>query len=271
MKRFSRIFPFIVLAMALLAVMFGSAQAQSSNPIYDPVQMLVPEVISVRPHDPGAYTQGLLWHDGSLYESAGRYGESTLRQVDPQTGAVLRSINIPEQYFAEGLALVDNKLIQLTWKAGIAFIYDLDTFDQIGTFSYTGEGWGLCYDGRYLYMSDGSPFIDVRDPQTFDLIFSGLVTYQGHMVENLNELECVGDYIYANVYETDYIVKIDKTNGVVVALIDASGLVPPDEKAQLQSGEVLNGIAYLPDSDTFLITGKHWPKMYEVTFVPQDQ
>lgn len=280
MKRFSRIFPFIILAVALLAVLWGPVQAQESNPIYDPVTVYVPEVISVRPHDPGAFTQGILWYDGSIYESTGRNGESTLREVDPQTGEVLRSINVPEEYFAEGLALVDDKLIQLTWKTGVAFVYDRATFEQIGTFSYTGEGWGLCYDGRYLYMSDGSSFLQVRDPQTFDLIFSGLVTLQGRMVDKLNELECVGDYVYANIYANyannsgtvypDYIVQIDKTNGVVVGAIDVSGLVPPEEKAQFDASEVLNGIVYLPDSDTFLLTGKHWPKMYEVKFVAQD-
>jgi glutamine cyclotransferase len=271
MKRFSRIFPFIILAVALLAVLWGPVQAQESNPIYDPVTVYVPEVIATYPHDPGAYTQGLLWYDGSLYESTGKYGESTLREVDPQTGEVKRSIDIPEEYFGEGLALVDDMLIQLTWKTGVAFIYDRATFEKTGTFTYSGEGWGLCSDGRYLYMSDGSSFLQIRDPQTFDLIFNGLVTLQGRVVEKLNELECVGDYVYANVYETDYIVQIDKTNGVAVGVIDTANLVPPEEKAQFAAGEVLNGIVYLPDSDTFLITGKHWPKMYEVKFVAQDQ
>jgi glutamine cyclotransferase len=270
MRHFSRVLPFIGLLVILLAVTLGSAQAQNNNPLYDPVQLLVPEVISVRPHDASAYTEGLLQYNGSLYESTGRSGASTLREVDPQTGAILRSIDIPEEYYAEGLALVDNKLIQLTYKTEVAFVYDLDTFEQIGTFSYTGEGWGLCYDGRYLYMSNGSPFIDVRDTQTFDLIFSGLVTAQGRMVEQINELECVGDYIYANVWHTDYIIKIDKTNGVVVAIIDASGLIPPEELAQYGAEAVLNGIAYLPETDTFLITGKYWPKMFEVRFVPQE-
>ena len=271
MKRYSHIFPFVILAVALLAVIWGPVQAQSPNPVYDPITVYVPEVISVRPHNTDAFTEGLFLYDGSIYESSGGYGKSTLRELDPQTGEILRSIDIPEQYFGEGIALVDDKLIQLTWKAGTAFIYDRATFEQIGTYSYSGEGWGLCYDGRYLYMSDGSPFIQMRDPQTFELIFRGLVTLQGRMVEKLNELECVGDYIYANVWETDYIVQIDKTDGVAVGVIDTSNLVPADEKAQFTSAEVLNGIVYLPDSDTFLITGKNWPHMYEVKFVPQDQ
>ncbi|MBN1562256.1 MAG: glutaminyl-peptide cyclotransferase [Anaerolineae bacterium] len=243
--------------------------AQSDNPLFAEVEILKPEIISVRDHDASAYTQGLLLYEGSIYESTGRNGESTLREVDPATGKVLRSIDVPEEYFAEGLALVGDSLIQLTWKAQVAFIYDRATFEQTGTFAYEGEGWGLCYDGQYLYMSNGSPFLTVRDPETFDVIFSGLVTAQGSIVDNLNELECVGDYVYANVYQTNYIVRIDKTNGVVTAIIDAADLVPADERdASWTTADVLNGIVYLPDSDTFLITGKYWPKMYEVIFVP---
>jgi glutamine cyclotransferase len=268
MTLMKRVFSLTLLLVTLLAGVAIPAMAQDSNPLFAEVEILKPEVISVRDHDPSAYTQGLLLHNGLLYESAGKYGASTLREVDPATGEVLRSIDIPEDYFAEGLALVDDSLIQLTWKAETAFVYDLATFEQTGTFSYTGEGWGLCYDGRYLYMSNGSPFLTVRDPETFEVIFSGLVTAQGQLVNNLNELECVGDYVYANVYQTDYIVRIDKTNGVVTALIDTADLVPPDERASWENADVLNGIVYLPDSDTFLITGKFWPKMYEVTFVP---
>ncbi len=273
MKRFSRIFPFVILAVALLAVLLGPVQAQAPNPIYDPVTVYVPEVISVRPHDTSAYTEGILWYDGSIYESTGSYqSQSTLREVDPETGEVLRQIDVPEENYGEGLALVGDRLVQLTYHEGIAYVYDVETFEQVSTFSYSGQGWGLCYDGRYLYMTDGSPFLQIRDPQTFDLIFSGLVTLQGRVVENLNELECVGDYIYANVWHTDYILKIDKTNGVAVGVVDTSGLISEEERATFTSSEaVLNGIAYNPETDTFLITGKFWPKMYEVKFVPQDQ
>ncbi len=270
MKRSLRFGPLVILLAAVLAVAFGSALAQDENPLYESVQFLVPEVISVREHDPAAFTQGFLFYNGSIYESTGRYGESTLREVNPDTGAVIRQISIPEQYFAEGLERVGDRLIQLTWKAGIAFVYDINTFEQVGTFDYTGEGWGLCSDGRYLYMSDGSPFIDLRDQQTFEVIFSGLVTAQASIVERINELECVGDYIYANIWQTNYIIKIDKTNGVVVAIIDATNLLTPDERASLDAQEVLNGIAYDPDTDTFLLTGKHWPKVFEVRFVPQE-
>ena len=270
MKRFARLVPFALLSLFVWIGVFGLASAQDNNPLYDEVKLLVPEVISVRPHDPGAYTQGLLLHDGYLYESTGRRGESTLRKVDPETGEVLQMIDVPEQYFAEGLALVGDSLIQLTWQSNVAFVYDVDTFEQTGTYAYEGEGWGLCTDGEYLYMSDGTPFLDVRDPETFELIFSGLVTVQGSIVERINELECVGDYVYANVWKTDYIIQIDKRNGVVVAVIDASNLLTDEERARFGEQEVLNGIVYLPETDTFLLTGKHWPKMYEVRFVEAD-
>jgi glutaminyl-peptide cyclotransferase len=211
-------------------------------------------------------------HNGSLYESTGanRGTISTLREVDPQTGEVLRSIDLLAEYYAEGLTLVDNRLIQITWEDEIAFVYDVETFEQVGTFSYTGEGWGLCSDGRYLYMSDGTPFLSVRDLETFELIFSGLVTVQGQVVDEINELECVGDYVYANVWHTDYILQIDKTNGVVVGIVDASNLIPAEELEPYGTEAVLNGIAYDAETDTFLLTGKYWPKMFEVKFVPQE-
>ncbi len=263
---------FILLVAVLLPALGGFAYAQNGdNPLLGEVLLLEPEVLNVYPHDAGAFTQGLLFYDGYLYESTGRYGESSLRMVDPANGEVLREVEVPQAYFAEGLALVGDTLVQLTWKSGVAFLYDRESFEHRGQFQYEGEGWGLCTDGRYLYMSDGSSFLDVRDAETFELIFSGLVTLQGAPVKNINELECVGDYIYANVWKTDYILQIDKTNGVVVAVIDASNLLTDDERAALDGQEVLNGIAYLPEAQTFWLTGKHWPHIYEVRFVEAER
>lgn len=230
------------------------------------VDLFVPEVISVRPHDPQSFTQGLVLHDGMFYESAGRYQQSNLRQVDPQTGEVIKSVPVEGTYFAEGLALVDDRLIQITWRESTAFVYDVETFEQTGTFNYTGEGWGLCYDGEMLYMSDGTPTITLRDPQTFESIGQLLVTLDGQPVNNLNELECVGDSIYANVWQTDFIVRIDTASGLVDGVINAAGLLTAEEKAA--GADVLNGIAYDAENDVFLITGKLWPKMFEVRFVP---
>lgn len=228
------------------------------------VVQMVPEVVETRPHDATAFTQGLILYDGSLYESTGLYGSSSLREVDPETGAVIRQVPIPEQYFAEGLERVDDRLIQITWQEQIAFVYDITTFEQIATFSYEGEGWGLCYDGIDLYMSNGSDQLTVRDPGTFAVREIVPVTLEGQPVVRLNELECVGSTVFANIWQTDTIVQIDKESGRVVAVIDATGLLTAEERSLT---DVLNGIVYLPESDTFLITGKLWPKMFEVRFV----
>ena len=234
-------------------------------------QHLVVKVLSKIPHDTTAFTEGLLWFDGKLYESAGNYGQSSLREVDAQTGKVLRVVNIDQKYFAEGLALVDDKLIQLTWKEATAFIYDRESLTQIGSFSYSGEGWGMCYDGAQLYMSDGSAMITVRDPKTFDVIRRIQVTQDAKPIDQLNELECVGNQLYENVWMTNNILQIDKASGRVTAVIDASGLLTPDETEKISgAGGVLNGIAYNGQKQDFLITGKLWPWMFEVQFVPSN-
>ena len=228
----------------------------------------VPEVLATYPHDPGAFTQGLLLEDGWFYESTGLYGESSLREVVPETGEVLREVELAPDLFAEGLTLVDNRLIQLTWKAGVALVYNADTFEQADTFSYEGEGWGLCYDGEELVMSDGSATLTRRDPETFAPLETVEVRLGGEPVEMLNELECVGDSVYANVWQSDTIVKIAE-DGRVVQEIDASSLLSAEERAQLVPDAVLNGIAYDPEAETFFLTGKLWSKMLEVRFVDE--
>lgn len=252
-----------ILLLIILLLALNPLRAQTQE-----VERLIPEVLNVYPHDAEAFTQGLLWHDGYLYESTGLYGFSTLRRVDIESGEPLESLSIDEAYFAEGLELVGDKLIQLTWQAGMAFVYDLTSFDLIEIIEYEGEGWGLCYDGRYLFMSDSSPYLSVRDAETFDLIVRAAVTYDGQLVPSLllNELECVGEHIYANAWNTDYIFRIDKWTGDVTATIDASALLTDAEKADLAAGSVLNGIAYNSATETFYITGKKWHKLFEVVF-----
>lgn len=224
------------------------------------------KVVSTRPHDTSAYTQGLVWERGTLYESAGLYSESTLRQVDPATGEVKRRIKVPDRYFAEGLALVGDRLVQITWQEGTAFVYRAADFAKIREFSYQGEGWGLCNDGKRLIQSDGSDRLTFRDPETFVVLGSVQVRMGSAPVNQLNELECVEGVVYANVYMTEDIVRIDPATGEVTAVISASGLLSP---ADYQAGaEVLNGIAWMPETKTFLITGKRWPQMFEVEFVP---
>jgi glutaminyl-peptide cyclotransferase len=235
-----------------------------------PPDVLIPQVLAVMPHDPNAFTEGLVYDNGLLYESTGGYRTrySTLREVDPTTGQVLRENDLDPAYYGEGLALVGDQLFQLTWKDGIVFRYDRATFNLLGANTYHGEGWGLCYDGQYLYRSDGSTNLTVHDPNTFDVVKIIPVTLDNQPIININELECVGDSIYANVWFTNYILRIDKATGIVTAVADASGLITPEEIGTNDRNATLNGIAYVPERDTFLITGKWWPKMFEVRFVP---
>ncbi len=232
----------------------------------DSVLQLQPVVLATYEHDPTAFTQGLLYHDGKLYESTGLYGASTLREVDPESGEVLRSRNLAPERFGEGLALVGQRLVQLTWRAREGYIYDLQSLERTGAFQYPTEGWGLCYDGQALVLSDGTDRLYRLDPDTFEVLDSLAVSIGGVPIDNLNELECVGEDVYANVWQTDTILRIDGDTGQVEAKIDASGLLSPDEANQ---ADVLNGIARIPESESFLITGKHWPKMFEVRFVPE--
>jgi len=278
-KLLKKITVLVIVAAALGGyVRFSYAQAMSENtpePTAEatadalPVQILLPVIISMRPHDPAAFTQGLELHGGMLYESTGLEGQSTLREVHPETGEVLRRVDLPADVFAEGLTLVGDQLVQLTWQDGLVYRYDFGTFDLLDTFEgYRQEGWGICYDGEHLYTSDGSSQIIERDPETLEELGRLDVLLQGQPVANLNELECVGDSIYANVWYTEAIIKIDKTDGRISAIVDARGLLTEEQRATLASGSVLNGIAYDEETGNFLITGKRWGWMFEVEFVP---
>lgn len=240
------------------AEVFSSASAASQ------VRTQRVEVLREFSHERDAYTQGLVWWNGNLFESTGREGESTLRRLDPETGRVEQSIDVSAQYFGEGLALVDKRLIMLTWRAQRAFSYDRDSFEQLDTYRYQGEGWGLCYDNERLVMSNGSDRLTFRDPITFEPIGEQRVQLLGQPLYELNELECVDGAIYANVWTEDFIVRIDPGTGQVTDYIDAAGLL---QGVDLIGSEVLNGIAYNPGAQTFYITGKWWPKMFEVRFV----
>jgi glutamine cyclotransferase len=240
--------------------------ASTPTPVKTGPERLKVKVVSTRPHDPAAYTQGLVWHEGMLYESTGLYRESSLRQVDPATGEVRRRVDLPSRYFGEGLARVGDRLIQLTWEEGVAFVYRLSDLTKVGEHRYPGQGWGLCYDGTRLIMSDGSDRLAFRNPETFALLKQVRVQMNGAPVDRLNELECVDGAVYANVYQTEDLVRIDPATGEVTAVIDASGLLG---SADYQAGaEVLNGIAWMPETKRFLITGKRWPLMFEVELVP---
>jgi glutamine cyclotransferase len=251
---------------ALLAVVVVLVAALGSCKASAPERLTV-EVVAEYPHDDKAFTQGLLLHGGRLYESTGLVGRSSLREVDLASGAVLRQRDIPAPYFAEGLALVGEELLQITYTSGELFRWDRSTFESTGSATYDGEGWGLCYDGTAVWMTDGSADLFKRDPVTFDLLATVPVTDDGDPVVRLNELECVGGAIYANVWLTDDIVRIDPASGRVTARIDASPL-RASLGGPLVTDAVLNGIAYQQDGDLFLVTGKLWPTLFAVRFVP---
>ena len=221
-----------------------------------------PEIVATYPHDPRAFTQGLLFHQGKLYESTGLLGRSSLRRVVPSTGVVEHSTSLAADQFGEGLALVGDRFFVLTWQNHVALTYDLD-FAPVGRFDYTGEGWGLCYDGRRLVMSDGSSRLFFRNPATFAIVGEIEVRGANGPVPNLNELECVGSLVYANVWQTNAILRIDPSSGDVTGTVDASGLLTSAEAASV---DVLNGIAFNPATGHFFVTGKLWPKLFEVRF-----
>ncbi|MCC6801786.1 MAG: glutaminyl-peptide cyclotransferase [Anaerolineae bacterium] len=254
--------------LAVAGLLAGCASLRAFLALDQPVAHLVPQVIAVYPHDPAAFTEGLLLEDGRLYESIGLYGQSELREVDLETGAVLRSVSLPDAFFGEGIALVGDRMLQLTWQEDTALVYDRDTFAQVGALAYSAEGWGMCYDGVAIFTSDGSAEITRRDASTLAARDAVTVMLDGQPVMRINELECIGDSIYANVWYTDNILRIDKASGRVTAVIDASGLLTPEQRAALSRDATFNGIAYDADSGTFLVTGKLWQWLFAVEFVP---
>jgi glutaminyl-peptide cyclotransferase len=221
------------------------------------------QVLRTYPHDREAFTQGLVLDGGKLYESTGLVGRSSLREVELETGRVVRKLDVAPPTFAEGLALVADRLIQLTWQDGRALVYDRRTWTKQAEFSYRGEGWGLCHDGRELVMTDGSSMLTFRRASDFSVVRTTRVMMNNRPVERLNEIECVGGAVYANVWMEDFIVRIDAATGIVTQRIDAQGLLSPLER---HADAVLNGIAYDPSDQTFLITGKLWPKLFRVRF-----
>ena len=223
-------------------------------------------VVGSHPHDPQAFTQGLLYSDGVLYESTGLNGRSTIRKVRLETGEVLQVQRLEPQYFGEGIALWSGSLVQLTWQSEIGFVYDLATFRRTRTFSYTGEGWGLTQDGRHLIMSDGSAQLRFLDPKTFREVRRLTVRDAGQPVPHLNELEYVRGEIFANVWQSDRIARIAPATGQVKGWIDLHGLLSPREAAGV---DVLNGIAYDAAGDRLFVTGKLWPRLFHIQVVPR--
>lgn len=219
-------------------------------------------VVAAWPHDRGAFTQGLVFRNGGFLESTGLNGQSTLREAEVKTGRVLKQIGVPAQFFAEGLAVLGDRAYQLTWQSHKGFVYDADTFRLEREFAYEGEGWGLATDGRALVLSDGTNRIRFLDPATFQVLRTIEVLEEGKPVSRLNELEWINGEIFANVWQTDEVVRIDPATGQVRGVIDFSGLLPAAERDP--ETDVLNGIAYDAANDRLFITGKRWPKIFEV-------
>ncbi|MDB6136190.1 MAG: glutamine cyclotransferase [Verrucomicrobiales bacterium] len=263
-----KLLPAVLLAALTLGLAACGPSASSTNaatPAHSTpgkVPIYTFEIVRRWPHDQDAFTQGLIFHNGGFLESTGLNGKSSLRRVDLASGGVLQQIAIPSQYFAEGIAVVGNRIFQLTWKDQKGFVYDLDTFHLEREFQYQGEGWGLATDGQLLILSDGTSAIRFLDPANTVVKRTIQVTMQGRPVGNLNELEYIKDEIWSNIWGTDYVARIDSKTGNVNSLVDFTNLLTGPERTP--QAEVLNGIAYDAATDRLFITGKWWPVIFEV-------
>ena len=251
-------------ALMASAATFGAC-GDNSSPKADPVGAPVQPAATVRsyPHDPQAFTQGLVFRNGELLESTGRFGQSSLRRVKLETGEVLQRVDVPQQYFAEGLAVIGDRAFQLTWQNNVGFIYDLNTFKQTGTFNYEGEGWGLTTDGTSLILSDGSSALRFIDPATFRVTRTVEVKNGDDYVDQLNELEWVKGEIWANVWHKDWIARIDPRDGHVIGWLDVGQLLPEATAADPEA--VPNGIAFDAASGRLFVTGKLWSRVFEIS------
>src|SRR5688500_9624353 len=226
-----------------------------------------PEIVRRYPHDADAYTQGLIYHQGVLYESTGMEGRSSVRRVDLETGQVVKKHDLAQRYFGEGIAIIGARLYQLTWRSGEAFVYSVPDLEPKGSFRYYGEGWGLTTDGTSLIMSNGSHRLQFVDPSDFSVTRTIDVRSGGSRVSQLNELEWVKGEIWANVYMTDQIARIDPATGEVTGWIDLAGILTRAERTGRE--DVLNGIAYDAASDRIFVTGKLWPRLFEIRLTPK--
>jgi glutamine cyclotransferase len=250
------------LALSLLVLVARAASA--SVPIYDV------DVVHIYPHDVSAYTEGLFYLNGFLYESTGMEQHSTIRKVRIDTGVVVQKIDVPAQYFGEGIVNWGRHLVSLTWKSHVGFVYDLASLKVQREFHYEGEGWALTQDGKQLIMSDGTPELRFLNPETLLETNRIQVTLDGKPVHNVNELEWVKGEIYANVWETNWIARIDPKDGHVLGVINLAGLLGPSDHVS-GPDSVLNGIAYDAKGDRLFVTGKNWPKLFEIRLKRRDQ
>jgi glutamine cyclotransferase len=253
----------LVASFVMMLKRFWDSEPLEKTPIYYRYR-----VINTYPHDHKAFTQGLIYHEGVLYESTGKWGQSSLRQVDLETGQVLRIHHLPNRYFAEGMTVWQNKIIQLTWRSKIGFVYNLKNFEPLTHFTYPTEGWGMTHDGEKLIMSDGTDKLYFLNVDTFETIGFIRVRDQNIPIAKLNELEYIEGEIFANVWMSDLIVRISPQTGQVLGWIDLSGLKSLLSKTTLPKPNVLNGIAYDRTNKRLFVTGKFWPQLFEIQLVP---
>ncbi|HEX3822006.1 MAG TPA: glutaminyl-peptide cyclotransferase [Candidatus Sulfotelmatobacter sp.] len=259
--------PSFLLALPLFLILSSLAAAQSSRPSRPrSTPEYTFEVVNRFPHDANAFTQGFAYHGGYFYEGTGRNGKSSLRQIKPETGEIVRKVDLAPEFFGEGITILGSEIFQLTWQSHTGFVYDLNSFQKLRSFQYDGEGWGLATDGHHLFLSDGSSEIRVLDPATASVRRRIKVRDEKTAVEQLNELEFVEGELYANVWHSDRIARISPRTGEVMGWINISGL--PGPFYHLEAEAVLNGIAYDPEHKRLFVTGKLWPAIFEIRVVP---
>ncbi len=261
---------FLIIILSLLTIFgtilaYSCSKASSSPEEPEEIRNYTYMIVNIYPHDREAFTQGLIFENGSLYEGTGRYGASSIRKVELETGAILQIHEISEYLFGEGITIFDDEIIQLTWRSNVGFVYDKDSFNLLYEFSYPTDGWGITHDGQHLIMSDGTSTLRLLDPGSFEEIGQIEVSDENGPVNDLNELEYIQGEIYANIYRTDRIAIIAPETGRVVGWIELPGLLSPEDSNQVV--DVLNGIAYDQVNDRLFVTGKLWPKLFEIDLV----
>jgi len=260
-KRTTITITFLIIILVVITVTYMANNTTSNSQLYGY------EIINIYPHDVNAFTQGLVYENGVLYEGTGQRGYSSLRKVEIETGKVLQIYHLPDYFFGEGITIWKDKIVQLTYQSRQGIVYDKETFKPLSEFKYNTEGWGLTHNGKNLIMSDGSPTLIFLDPNSYEVVNKVAVYYNGSLLENINELEYINGKIFANVWMTDNIVIIDPESGQVESLIDLGGLM---KKMQINRQiDVLNGIAYDAKNKRLFVTGKWWPNLFEIKLIPR--
>ena len=265
----NRFFKISVCGLLVLTGIFFSYHSSNLEPSTNSkvIPVYTYKVINTYPHERSAFTEGLVFEDGVLYEGTGLKGRSTLRRVKLDTGEILQICELPPQFFGEGVTIYGNKIIQLTWQSRIGFVYDKYSFKLLQEFNYPDEGWGITHDGKHLIMSDGTETLHFLDPETFKEISKIEISANNIPVTRINELEYVQGEIYANIWQTELIVRIDPLTGQVVGWIDLKGILRPENHSE--TVDVLNGIAYDAENNRLFVTGKFWPKLFEIELIGQ--